>query len=165
MQRGKELWAMAERKRIFLIRHGTPESRDEEKRYIGWTDLPLSRQGRKEARQLGHCFAQRLPDAPFRILTSPLARCRSTAMEICQGLSEEGGSPPTPVVVISVPGREKQDRKLWKPFQKIMRNAEPIWGDFERRVVKASRRPGNAFRRPWRRSFSMNMRKGERKMT
>ena len=90
---------MAERKRIFLIRHGTPENTDEEKRYIGVTDRPLSRLGQEEARQLGRCFAQRLSDAPFRIFTSPLERCRSTAMEIYKGLSEQGRTPPTPEVV------------------------------------------------------------------
>lgn len=135
---------MAERKRIFLIRHGTPESRDEEKRYIGWTDLPLSRQGRKEARQLGHCFAQRLPDAPFRILTSPLARCRSTAMEICQGLSEEGGSPPTPVVVEAL---HEIDLGTWegKTRQEIM---EAFPEDYAERGAHLGR-----FRTPGGKSF------------
>ena len=70
-------------RRIYLVRHGLPEKGTSEKVYIGVTDVPLSRQGSAEARELGRYFLQRLSaTSAVRILTSPLQRCRQTAEEM-----------------------------------------------------------------------------------
>ena len=49
--------------RIYLVRHGMPEKSTSEKEYIGVTDLPLSRRGSAEARELGWYFLRRLSSA------------------------------------------------------------------------------------------------------
>ena len=87
-------------RRIYLIRHGMPEKSTSEKEYIGVTDLPLSRRGSAEARELGRYFLQRLSaTSAVRILTSPLQRCRQTAEEMYRVLSDGGIALPEPLVV------------------------------------------------------------------
>ena len=87
-------------RRIYLVRHGMPEKSTSEKEYIGVTDLPLSRRGSAEARELGRYFLQRLSaTSAVRILTSPLQRCRQTAEEMYRVLSDGGIALPEPLVV------------------------------------------------------------------
>ena len=87
-------------RRIYLVRHGMPEKGTSEKVYIGVTDLPLSRQGSAEARELGRYFLQRLSaTSAVRILSSPLQRCRQTAEEMYRVLSDGGIALPEPLVV------------------------------------------------------------------
>lgn len=65
---------------IFLIRHGETES-DEEKWFIGWSDVPLSENGIEQARAWQKAFA----DTKFEsIYCSDLSRARCTA-EIIYG--------------------------------------------------------------------------------
>lgn len=59
---------------ILLVRHG--EAEGARGRYIGRTDLPLSEQGWRQARDLGRNLAG---FAPAVLYASPLARCRDTA--------------------------------------------------------------------------------------
>jgi probable phosphoglycerate mutase len=61
---------------IFLLRHGETTSIDDQRRFIGQTDLPLSAVGRDQADR----WRLALKDIPFgRIVCSPLDRCRETA--------------------------------------------------------------------------------------
>jgi alpha-ribazole phosphatase len=60
---------------IFLLRHGEVQS-DEEKRFIGWTDVPLSENGIRQARAWQYRF---LHTAFERIYCSDLSRARGTA--------------------------------------------------------------------------------------
>jgi alpha-ribazole phosphatase len=81
-------------KRLFLIRHGTTESPGGE-RFYGSTDLPLSKEGRRQAERL----AARLSSVNVNmIFTSPLERALATtrtiaaknkiSFNIIEGLSE-----------------------------------------------------------------------------
>lgn len=63
---------------IYLLRHGEVDS-DGEKRFIGWTDLPLNANGVRQAR----AWHERLSGIPFdSIYCSDLARARKTAQII-----------------------------------------------------------------------------------
>ena len=87
-------------RRIYLVRHGLPEKSTSEKEYIGVTDLPLSRRGSAEARELGRYFLQRLSaTSAVRILSSPLQRCRQTAEELYHVFSDGGIALSEPLVV------------------------------------------------------------------
>ncbi|MFH0731028.1 MAG: alpha-ribazole phosphatase [Pseudomonadota bacterium] len=60
---------------IYLLRHGEIDS-EGEKRFIGWTDLPLNEDGVRQARQ----WRTKLSDTVFeRIYCSDLCRTRRTA--------------------------------------------------------------------------------------
>lgn len=87
-------------RRIFLVRHGCPEKAGE-KEYIGVTNVPLSARGIEEAEKLGCFFREQLREMgpSLRIFTSPLERCRRTAMEIYRVLSVENQELPIPEVV------------------------------------------------------------------
>lgn len=68
-------------RRVYLMRHGHI-ARGEARRYIGQTDLPLSRKGVSQARKWG----ERLKKVRFDgIFASYLARSRDTAAIIAQG--------------------------------------------------------------------------------
>jgi probable phosphoglycerate mutase len=68
-------------KKIFLLRHGALQTADNEKRFIGQTDLPLSEQGRRQAK----FWSRQLADWPLDgIFCSDLQRCRETADIIAQ---------------------------------------------------------------------------------
>lgn len=64
---------------IYLVRHGEPELPDKEKRYIGQTDLPLSRTGRDQAEALRQMLAHVQFTALF---SSDLSRALETAQII-----------------------------------------------------------------------------------
>lgn len=67
---------------LYLVRHGKPEFPGGKKCCIGWTDLPLSDEGRGQIRTL----AERFEDEPIeRIYTSPLARCVESAQILSGG--------------------------------------------------------------------------------
>ena len=74
---------------IFLVRHGETEW-NRTRRYQGWSDSPLTDQGRAQARAIGHLFCT-LPEARSAdLLASPLGRARHTAEIIrdCLGQTE-----------------------------------------------------------------------------
>ena len=60
---------------LVIMRHGT-STYNEERRYAGWTDVPLSEKGRSEALVAGVC-----PQV-HKVYVSPLLRARQTA-QIC----------------------------------------------------------------------------------
>ncbi len=63
---------------IFLVRHGETEW-NRVRRYQGWSDSPLTDQGRAQAGAIGHLFCT-LPEARSAdLLASPLGRARHTA--------------------------------------------------------------------------------------
>lgn len=64
---------------VYLVRHGEVENGIKKSCCLGRTDLPLSRNGRKQARQLGEWFARHPVE---RIISSPLCRCLQTGEEI-----------------------------------------------------------------------------------
>jgi probable phosphoglycerate mutase len=73
---------------IFLARHGETEW-NRVRRYQGWSDSPLTDQGRAQARAIGHLFCA-LPEARSAdLVASPLGRARHTAEIIrdCLGRS------------------------------------------------------------------------------
>ncbi len=65
---------------IYLLRHGEIEM-GKEKRYIGWTDPPLSNAGVQQAEQ----WQETLSNVPFEnIFCSDLKRARQTAGIVCR---------------------------------------------------------------------------------
>lgn len=78
---------------IYLVRHGKPEFPDEEKRCIGWTDFPLSEEGKGQIEALKDSFG----DADIEtIYASPLRRCVESANLLSRILS--GGKIPVEIV-------------------------------------------------------------------
>jgi len=68
-------------KKILLLRHGSLQTVDNKKRFIGQTDLSLSEQGRRQAK----FWDRQLADWPMdAIFCSDLQRCRETADVIAQ---------------------------------------------------------------------------------
>ncbi len=66
--------------RIILVRHGRTVW-NEEGRYQGKIDIPLSQAGKEQARKVGEA----LKDIPIKaIYSSPLSRCLDTAKEIAK---------------------------------------------------------------------------------
>lgn len=63
---------------VYLVRHGLPEKPQGERLCVGRLDLPLSDEGRAQARTLGEYFAA----LPVTVVSSPLDRCWSTAAAI-----------------------------------------------------------------------------------
>lgn len=63
-------------KTIYLVRHGHVQLPDEQKRYLGQTDVPLSEQGIRQAQWLQQYFASKSVAAVYH---SPLQRCKATA--------------------------------------------------------------------------------------
>ncbi len=53
------------KKVIYLIRHGKPEQGDEQRRFIGQVDLPLSAEGQRQAQILGEKLQSRKIDAVY----------------------------------------------------------------------------------------------------
>ncbi len=80
---------MIESRVIFLIRHGKLQQQDDQRRYIGQIDLPLSDEGTRQARNLRRRFEHAHLGA---IYCSDLRRSRETAELIA------GGSGPQVVV-------------------------------------------------------------------
>jgi len=72
---------MAQPRRLFLVRHGETAAQ-EELRYCGHADIPLSERGRGQARSL----AGRLSGETFEVIySSDLRRCLETAEAIAAG--------------------------------------------------------------------------------
>ena len=68
--------------RIYLVRHGRPELPDRNTRFLGRSDLPLSEEGRSQARELKKTFK----DLPLEgIFTSGLKRADETAAILAEG--------------------------------------------------------------------------------
>ncbi|MDI9369374.1 MAG: histidine phosphatase family protein [Synergistaceae bacterium] len=67
---------------IYLVRHGKPELPDDQMRFLGWSDLPLSTEGRRQAERA----ARSLSGLSFdRVVHSGLRRARETAEIIAAG--------------------------------------------------------------------------------
>jgi len=64
---------------IYLIRHGKPEQEDEQRRFIGQVDLPLSAEGHRQAQILGEKLRSKKIDAVY---CSDLIRSVETARPI-----------------------------------------------------------------------------------
>lgn len=94
---------------IYLIRHAEPEYPAGERICLGChVDVPLSRQGRRQAEQLRDAFSDIALEAAF---TSPLLRARETAQVLGRGV--------LPVEV--VPALRELDGGVWDglPFSEI----------------------------------------------
>ncbi|AXB45027.1 acid phosphatase [Amycolatopsis albispora] len=63
---------------LFLLRHGQTEWSALGK-HTGRSDLPLTETGRDQARSAGRTLAERLPDEPADVLSSPRQRALKTA--------------------------------------------------------------------------------------
>lgn len=63
-------------KTIYLVRHGHVQMPDEQTRYLGQTNVPLSEQGIRQAQWLQQYFASKSVAAVYH---SPLQRCKATA--------------------------------------------------------------------------------------
>lgn len=75
-----------EQKKIYLVRHGTPQLPGQEKYYLGRTDLPLSEQGWRQADWLRDFFQEKIAQQEIiQIFHSPLKRCTETAKRIAGG--------------------------------------------------------------------------------
>ncbi len=70
-------------KKIYLIRHGRIDT-ENEKRYVGITDLSLDREGVEQAYSLKSYFGNISID---KVYTSPLKRCLQTAVLLPEGES------------------------------------------------------------------------------
>jgi len=70
---------------IYLLRHGSVLQADEERRYIGEIDLPLSREGVEQAHLLHSEFSGKEISA---VVCSDLIRCVDTARIVCRGLTD-----------------------------------------------------------------------------
>lgn len=66
---------------LYFVRHGKPEFPKGERCCIGWTDLPLSDEGRSQIEAAGRQFEK---ESIEKIYTSPLKRCIESA-EILSG--------------------------------------------------------------------------------
>jgi probable phosphoglycerate mutase len=66
---------------IYLLRHGETAS-DGKRRFVGQTDIPLSRNGIQSARHWQNALSEFVFDG---IYSSDLSRCSDTARLICQG--------------------------------------------------------------------------------
>lgn len=72
----KTEWLADGAQTIFLLRHGVVQRANDNKHFIGQTDLPLNEVGLQQA----HHWRQWLSDVPLaRIITSDLQRCTTTA--------------------------------------------------------------------------------------
>ena len=94
---------------IYLIRHAEPEYPAGERICLGChVDVPLSRQGRRQAEQLRDAFSDIALEAAF---TSPLLRARETAQVLGRGV--------LPVEV--VPALRELDGGVWDglPFSEL----------------------------------------------
>jgi probable phosphoglycerate mutase len=66
-------------RKIYLIRHGTPDFPDEQKRFIGQTNLPLSSQGKQEILKVKTYLSDKNIK---KIYSSPMDRCKASAQLI-----------------------------------------------------------------------------------
>lgn len=67
---------MADSVAITLLRHGLTEA-NERKAYLGWTDSPLSMEGKRDIQELKHLYPKY-----ERIHTSDLRRCTETVRQL-----------------------------------------------------------------------------------
>lgn len=63
---------------LYLVRHGKVDFPDKVRRCIGWTDLPLSEEGRRQAADL-HIYFQDIIKNNVTVFASPLKRAWETA--------------------------------------------------------------------------------------
>ena len=68
-------------RRLWLVRHGST-AWNEQQRFCGWSDIPLSAQGREQARWLAACLAHVKVGALY---SSDLDRARETAAFLSEG--------------------------------------------------------------------------------
>lgn len=70
---------------LYLVRHGKVEFPDGIRRCIGWTDIPLSDEGKRQAKELHEYFKDRLKKGG-KVFASPLKRTWETALVLSGGL-------------------------------------------------------------------------------
>jgi probable phosphoglycerate mutase len=71
---------------IYLLRHGETVF-NRQRRLQGQGDSPLTKRGEKQARSMGRRLRSLLDDpADWRLITSPLGRCRQTAALVAKSL-------------------------------------------------------------------------------
>ena len=71
-------------RKLFLLRHGETVW-NRENRMQGFRDVPLTRNGVDEATRMGRALAGYLDGhADYRVVASPLSRCRQTAALVCE---------------------------------------------------------------------------------
>ena len=90
-------------KRIYLVRHGTPEGLLAS--FAGVTDLPLSEQGKEEAARTGRWFAEQ--GFAGAIYSSPLSRAYDTARIIVEEISESSCEEAN--IPANIPAAEKNE--------------------------------------------------------
>ncbi|NLJ95080.1 MAG: hypothetical protein GX326_06290 [Clostridiaceae bacterium] len=78
-------------RRLYLLRHGTPEFPECGPYVYGRTDYPLSELGKEDAENLGE-FLQAELKRPFTVYTSPLKRARDTATPLIR-LRDDANEP------------------------------------------------------------------------
>lgn len=101
--------------RIYLVRHGEAEG-NQDLRYLGMTDAPLTEKGREQARAIFAAF-KALPIAA--VYTSPLQRARDVAVRFTMPCSR---------VPIVVPALREEDFGAWEGLTR----AEVLATDAER---------------------------------
>jgi probable phosphoglycerate mutase len=96
--------------KLYIQRHGLPLFADSVKRYVGRTDLPLSREGMAQAEQGAARLAGRGIEMVY---TSPLSRCR----EFAEIIADKLGLPPA----VELPGLLEINMGNWEymPIQEI----------------------------------------------
>ncbi|MDP9251443.1 MAG: histidine phosphatase family protein, partial [Chloroflexota bacterium] len=71
---------MTEPVTFYFVRHGESEA-NVARRFAGRTDSPLTERGRQQARAVAEALVSERFD---RVISSPLSRCRDTALVIAQ---------------------------------------------------------------------------------
>ena len=77
---------MSEPVTFYLVRHGESEA-NVARRFAGRTDSPMTERGREQAKAVAEALAKIHFD---RIVSSPLSRCRDTALVIARGATAAG---------------------------------------------------------------------------
>lgn len=76
-------------RRIFLVRHGEPDTGTTERICLGRKDLPLSERGRGDIQRLsGYFCRQEIAHGLTGIFCSPLKRCTETAEILCDAINQ-----------------------------------------------------------------------------
>lgn len=120
--------------RIYLVRHAKPAA--------AWGDHPdpgLDALGATQATAVAQHLAQTMTRAP--VYTSPLRRCRETALPLCE-LWKCAATPLPPVAEIPSPRLDPDARREW-----LTAGMRGTWREFQ-----ASAPPGSIDYLQWRRS-------------
>lgn len=100
--------------KLILVRH-LQSQWNLENRFTGWTDVPLSKKGLKEAKKIAQQLKKKKIDV---IYTSPLIRNQTTVLEILRYLDKRKYP-----IFIHLKGKMKK----WGNFEKIHSNYWPVY--------------------------------------